>query len=403
MEPEFSAKRLSMHKNDSVSPKHAAVLHHGENVLFVGHTLNFNDGSNVFFLTGARLITFSSGKLIHAIDYKDIASFEPHAKGGLLITRKDADTINLLRLPAQEYCAAQAALEMFTPDAPNEEILQRWRARRTILEESRANQKTENIRPKKTSRENHEQDSPATKGFFSEFKAGYSKERAAQAMEREIRDRRRREAAAEAQWPEAKIPCDQPNRATVDVISRNCAPSETPWLIVSISGNGSLVAFEDRLLIIKTGLVQGINSGAMGGERSATIYYTDITGIEFNSGMALGVLEILTPSYQGTANKDYWRGITAGGNANSGNPRAISNTLPMGKFHHRQIARELQELRSRISAAKRASTRVTVDHQPAPHSLASELAALADLRESGALTDEDFLAAKAQLLSGPRT
>jgi hypothetical protein len=46
-------------------------------------------------------------------------------------------------------------------------------------------------------------------------------------------------------------------------------------------------------------------TGSLGGGRITTFHYTEITGIEYNAGMMMGVLEILTPSYQGSGNKDY--------------------------------------------------------------------------------------------------
>ena len=81
--------------------------------------------------------------------------------------------------------------------------------------------------------------------------------------------------------------------------------------------------------------------------------YTDITGIEYNAGLMNGVLEILTPSYDGTANKDYWKFWNAETNAEGNSPYALSNTLPLPKHVYQRALRPLNELRKRIADNKR--------------------------------------------------
>jgi hypothetical protein len=93
---------------------------------------------------------------------------------------------------------------------------------------------------------------------------------------------------------------------------KSCRANERPLFIVAEGQAGGLVAFEDRCMIIKKGALTGWMAGSVGGGRVTTFMYTDITGLEYNSGWINGVLEILTPSYQGTANKDFWRGSSKG-------------------------------------------------------------------------------------------
>ncbi len=139
-------------------------------------------------------------------------------------------------------------------------------------------------------------------------------------------------------------------------------------------------------------------AGSLGGERSATFHFTDITGIEYNSGFMNGVLEVLTPSYSGTANRDYWTGVSASRNADSNNPWTPSNTLPLAKLEYTQYLAEINELKSRISKSKQQSVQVVVA-PAAANGLADQLAKLAELRDSGVLSDEEFGAAKTRLLS----
>lgn len=175
-------------------------------------------------------------------------------------------------------------------------------------------------------------------------------------------------------------------------------------------GAGLVVAFADRLAIIKTGGMSGFMSGALFGGRNTTFYFTDINALEYNSGMVNGVLEVLTASYQGTANKDFWRGSTQSRNANSNDPYTLSNTLPLPKLVYAQAAPHLQQLRSRISSAKQgifftetgeqvpaASAQQTT--QANPDGLVEQLERLSKLRDAGVLTEEEFAASKARLIS----
>lgn len=59
----------------------------------------------------------------------------------------------------------------------------------------------------------------------------------------------------------------------------------------------------------------GGNRPRPAGAARRTFMFHDVTGIEYNSGMHTGVLEVLTPSYQGSANKDFWRGKNRSRNA----------------------------------------------------------------------------------------
>ncbi|WP_165807277.1 SHOCT domain-containing protein [Nocardioides currus] len=189
------------------------------------------------------------------------------------------------------------------------------------------------------------------------------------------------------------------------------------WILVSSGGAGLLAAWDDRLAIVKTGAMTSFMAGSLGGERSAVFHYTDITGIEYNSGLMNGVLEILTPSYSGSANKDFWRGSTKSRNANANDPWTLSNTLPLAKAEYRSAGDQITELRRRISIAKNPgpSTPVsTANIAPAAATsapipppaglgegagLADQLAKLADLHQAGVLSDEEFAAAKQRLLT----
>lgn len=187
----------------------------------------------------------------------------------------------------------------------------------------------------------------------------------------------------------------------VRAIERISNPDEEPWLIIGGGdGAGCLVAFEDRLAIIKTGIITGLLAGSFGGERTTIIDFTDITGIEYNSGIFTGVLEVLTASYEGSKNKDFWRGTFDSRNADSNDPFTLSNTLPLTKPDYKKGAAAIQELRSRISQAKRRDTTVVANVTvPATEAgPADQLKKFADLLAAGVISQEEFEAAKRSIL-----
>jgi hypothetical protein len=201
------------------------------------------------------------------------------------------------------------------------------------------------------------------------------------------------------EWPESTLMVGKLSNKAKAAILRQCHDGEYPWLILTSSGGkGTLTAFEDRLAIIKTGALTSLMAGSLGGERSATFYFTDVTGIEYNSGFVTGVLEVLTASYSGTANKDYWRGSNKSRNADSNDPWTLSNCLPLDKLEYESSLRHLNDLKARVARAKAPVINVITQSTTESGGLAEQLEKLAKLHESGVLSADEFAAAKARLL-----
>ncbi|UNN05024.1 SHOCT domain-containing protein [Rhodococcus opacus] len=186
-------------------------------------------------------------------------------------------------------------------------------------------------------------------------------------------------------------------------IDEHTAPDELPWFVINAGSAGFLAAFDNRLIIAKVGGMAGFMSGSLGGGRVTSFPYSDITNIEYNSGMMTGVLEVLTPSYQGTANHDYWRSSNKGRNKAADDPWTLSNCLPLPKAQHKLALPRLNELQHKIIEYKRPT--VHVQHTPGPAaavtttSLAEELQAIADLHNQGILDSTEFGAAKQAIIA----
>jgi hypothetical protein len=151
--------------------------------------------------------------------------------------------------------------------------------------------------------------------------------------------------------------------------------------------NQAIVALTDRLLVIKPGFM----AGATFGSRVTSFYYRDITGIEVNTGLINGVIEINTPSYQGTGQKDFWNIKNE-----DRDPYKVTNCLPISKFNLKEYKPYIDRVRAMVREAKH--ERVASSPPQSGSSLSSELEKLASLQASGVLTDEEFQRAKQRLL-----
>lgn len=196
---------------------------------------------------------------------------------------------------------------------------------------------------------------------------------------------------------ESNIPWKKVPKHLQKNLVANISAEEKPLFIIGTyisSMGGALVAMSDRCILIKSGAIGGLMAGSLGGARVSTFYYRDITGIEYNSGMVTGVVEILTASYNGSANKDYWRGITKGRNTDSNDPWTLSNTLPFPKTEYTSAKSQFDKLRSLISASKGSGTTTVVKEQ----SVADEIEKLSGLLAKGLIDQNEFKEAKKKLL-----
>lgn len=142
----------------------------------------------------------------------------------------------------------------------------------------------------------------------------------------------------------------------------------------------TIAVLNTRLIIIKPGFA----AGSTGGCRTSSFSYKDITSIETNTGLKQGVIEICTPSYQGSKTKDYW---SKGDNS----PFHISNCVPTDKRQLRLFKPYLDRINKMVLEAKG-------DKQISQVSISDELEKLAKLLESGILSKAEFTKAKNKLL-----
>jgi hypothetical protein len=148
--------------------------------------------------------------------------------------------------------------------------------------------------------------------------------------------------------------------------------------------NHSLVALDERLLIVKPGFHAGTTFGSL----VTTFYYQDVTGIQLHTFLLTGWIEVSSPSFQGRERK------------RNRQPRRsdrdvykLPNCVPISKRRLRSYQAALVQLRDRIEYCKRYG-RVTSEPPP----LLGSLERIADLRRTGALSEPEYDRLKQVLL-----
>jgi hypothetical protein len=178
------------------------------------------------------------------------------------------------------------------------------------------------------------------------------------------------------------------NKKVKRLVEENMNQDEKVLFCLVGNYNQSLVALDERILVVKTGFM----AGATFGGRVTSFHYKDITGIEVNTGLINGIIEISTPSYQGTKEKDWWS------MDRDRDPMKVSNCIPIEKAKLKEYQPYLEKLRQKIRDAKTTMTSIPKLY-PSEKDIGSELEKLASLRSSGMLSDEEFEQAKKKLLS----
>lgn len=191
----------------------------------------------------------------------------------------------------------------------------------------------------------------------------------------------------EAEWK--ALITGKVNAASLREIQKSSRPGEMPEFILGDGINGVLAAFGDRCIVIKKGLGTSFMAGSLGGGRTATFAYRDITGIEYNSGIVTGVLEILTASYTGKTTNSPW----SFGNEKSAHES--SNTLPWDKGFYNKVRPQIEWLKQKIHDSKYSQ----VVAPTSSGGIADEITKLSELHKQGILNTDEFEAAKKKLIS----
>ena len=152
--------------------------------------------------------------------------------------------------------------------------------------------------------------------------------------------------------------------------------------------NHSLIALDERLLIVKPGFHAGTTFGSL----VTTIYYRDVTGIQLHTFLLSGWIEISSPSFQGRERKRNRHPRTSDRDVYK-----LPNCVPIHKRRVPHYGPSLERLRELVARTKEAKPR-----EARPGGLSSvvvELERLEALRTRGTISADEFAAAKELVLA----
>jgi len=142
-------------------------------------------------------------------------------------------------------------------------------------------------------------------------------------------------------WVHLELIGESPSEQAWQLLKEHSTLGDTAWFVIGAKDRGAFAAFDDHCVIVKAG-----GTTSFPGRKIITFRYADIAGIEYNSGSAVGALEVLTAEDKNHANKDRWiPGLH--------NPSTSPNALPLDADTYREALPRLNEVRERIVNAQR--------------------------------------------------
>jgi len=168
-------------------------------------------------------------------------------------------------------------------------------------------------------------------------------------------------------------------------VERQVSDHEHVLFCLRGSLNHSLIALDERLLIVKPGFHAGTTFGTL----TTTFYYPDVTGIQLHTFIFTGWIEVSSPSFQGRERKRNRQPRTSDRDVYK-----LPNCVPISKRRVDAYHEALGRLRERIETAKRQVPVVSAETSP----LIASLERIANLRRTGALSEPEYERLKAVLL-----
>lgn len=173
------------------------------------------------------------------------------------------------------------------------------------------------------------------------------------------------------------------HRKANEVLDRSLAEGEQVLAIITGPSSQAIIGTDRRLFVYKRGFMAGATLGA----EITTFDYRNLGGVQIHTGMMSGAVVLQGPGLPGT-NTSYWK-------SGEGDPYKAPNAIPLVRPYD-QAEAGVARLRALISAAH---SKAQVTTTQTSSSLVDELQKLAELRDSGVLSEEEFTSAKRNLLS----
>jgi hypothetical protein len=170
-------------------------------------------------------------------------------------------------------------------------------------------------------------------------------------------------------------------------LDANLRPDESVEVIINGPSNQAVIGTDRRVFVYKKGFMAGATFGA----EMTSWDYRNLVGVQIHTGMMSGAVVLQAPGQSGIKTSVWASG--------DGDPYKAPNAIPINRpFDQAKVG--VGRLRELIETAHRESPNAAgAPVAGSGPSLADELKKLADLRATGVLSDDEFVALKAKLLS----
>jgi len=168
----------------------------------------------------------------------------------------------------------------------------------------------------------------------------------------------------------------------IKALHENLLPNEKIEIIIEGLGNSAMVATNRRVFVFK----KGVSSGLWFGYKLTSWDYRNLVGVELETGLITGFVALQGPgidgkdvsaSLWGSGNNDVWK---------------LPSAIPIGQTQMEPASQNVAKLRQLITNYQNiGQTTGSI----------SDLEKLAELRDKGIVTEEEFQAKKKQILGLP--
>ncbi|MEV3925918.1 SHOCT domain-containing protein [Actinomadura coerulea] len=185
--------------------------------------------------------------------------------------------------------------------------------------------------------------------------------------------------------PESLTERSRLHRKANEVLDQNLSPGETVQVIITGANSQAIIGTDRRVFVYKKGIFAGASFGA----EITSWDYRGVVGVQIHTGMMTGAVIVQAPGQSGVRTSS-WK-------AGEGDPYKAPNAIPIVRpWDQAQVG--VARLRQLIEEAHQSTEGSEGRSAARPSTIADELKKLADLRDAGALSEEEFLSLKAKVL-----
>lgn len=179
----------------------------------------------------------------------------------------------------------------------------------------------------------------------------------------------------------ANIPSDR-NKLHPDAnkaLDQNLYEGEKVEVIIQGLGDSAMIATNRRVFVFK----RGLSFGATFGYKFTSWDYRNLAGVDIKTGLLSGSVALQGPGITG-GDVSVWGNILGGGDSKN-DAWKIPNAIPIGQVQMEPASIGVAKLRKLIANYQNTGN-------------LSDLETLADLKNKGIITEEEFKAKKQQIL-----